>query len=332
MPRRRSRWWQWWKKIKAAQLRDHLEETFPEGSDREKLRGLILCVRSRHRDDGNLRGAKREAIADRAQINLESVTEIVRGEFRRDQWPAIETVLKVVNATTAELEVAHEMYDRISWTGWLTSVTAPAAHWLETSATVPVGAETVAAHEPILKDPTATLALYIHEMDRELNAPPEHTPRIRVTWADDFATAVDDLKTAVKAKALPGEVQEERLPATNPLDFKTVEDFVSAIEGFRDLKGAKTYREMAKGCQALNAVLAELAKSGERIRPVESRSAAALNTIGKKGKLPNLQTVRAYIVGAGGDLVDLTVWELAWANLAGLLEADKRTRDRRKGG
>lgn len=79
--------------------------------------------------------------------------------------------------------------------------------------------------------------------------------------------------------------------------------FVALMRKFRLLKGERPYREMAKVCARHPAVP----------RPY---AFASFCTIGKNGKLPRHDLVRAYIAGAGGTDAEIDQWLKAHARLA----------------
>lgn len=296
-------------------LRQYLDEAFPEGDDKVKLRGLILCVRRRCRGGGYTR----EAIAQRARAPEPRVYQVIAGEFDLVQWGSVESVLRALDANATELTVAWELYDKVvrrpAWSNLATFgprrgdlarqpvllvqpfevpiPVAPAPWTAEPSLQpVPVKPEEQAGH---LEGPAATPSPPV------LGPPPAEPAEP----AEPMTILGQDGPAGGGTQSLPG-----------PKEAKTAGEFVTAMKVFRASKGDKPYRFMAAHCEHLNPDLE--AEGKNKVTPY---TPASFSTIGKNGKLPKLPLVRSYVVGASGDLDDLELWEKAWSRLAARLEA-----------
>lgn len=329
----------------VEQIRRHLDESFDkeEGTDRklvpgrdeDKLRGLVLCVRRRYRSKTG--GHTREAIARRAQITLDSVHQIIGGEFAVVRWDAVESVLKALNASPAEITVAVELHDKIRKTR-AKRIFGPRRRRPGESTLVPLWPPAPSIpdvpwpshplYEPVVTTNTDTVL-----MDDDVPEPTggalELTKFLKELSTMDISTAVvNDVPESLGESELPKLPQETpkagtedsgrtydvpELPedeALDPMKAETVDQFVTAMKVFRVAMGEKPYREMSDTSWKLKE------KFG-----LKGYSSATFNTIGNNGKLPKRDVVRSYIAAAGGETEDIDRWDKARTHLATKLQA-----------
>jgi hypothetical protein len=173
---------------------------------------------------------------------------------------------------------------------------------------VPSGPSSSSESATTAKEPAARIVGHRSTDDPE---EPVQELRYQKTTAqieNDSGLDLDDDKDVVE-KAVTGIASPET--EHDPLAAETAAEFVQALKTFRISKGEKPYRDMERTCEHLNP---ELSTRG--LEPVQHRSYAAFSGIGKNGRLPKIQLLRAYVVGAGGTLEDLDLWEQAWKRLA----------------
>lgn len=105
--------------------------------------------------------------------------------------------------------------------------------------------------------------------------------------------------------------EDDQKPGPDPMEARDSAEFNKMMEAFRASKGNKSFRQMEKENLRLNDVLEE-----KGLPLIEFRSYGTYNNVHRSKKLPSLETMRSYIVAAGGDLAELARWEKARARLA----------------
>jgi hypothetical protein len=292
----------------ADRLRQYLDEAFPEGDDKDKLRGLILCVRRRYKGAGYTQ----EAIAQRARAPVPRINQVIAGEFTRVQWGSIESVLKALDANDTELRVASELYDKVNRRTAVPDLATFGPRRGDLARQPVLQVQPIEVSTPVASPPRASGPPMQPEPVKP-DEPAEHCEGLApIAPVSRPQQAEPAEPMTVIGRGGPAGGEEKRLPG--PKEAQTAEEFVKAMKVFRASKGDKPFRAMATHCQHLNPGL-------EAEDKVNSYTPASFNTIGKNGKLPKLPLVRSYIVGAGGDLDDLELWEKAWSRLAAQLEA-----------
>ncbi|MFI0407326.1 helix-turn-helix domain-containing protein [Actinomadura sp. 3N508] len=278
--------------IEIARVREHLTEHFgADGSPSEKLRGLIYCVRRRKRS-----GFEQTVIAERAKLTLGRVQQVLAGDYTRVSWDAVAAVLLVLDADPADLSVAGELYEQITfpgsdWTGEPRSPGGP-VRLPATLLTLGVSSPGVTSFWIALPTPTST--------GDTAAGGRRHTPSIPAA-----------------EPPIRQDRTEEDIETIDPMGVQTVAEFTQALELFNLTHGERSLREIVKHCSDVNTELT--AETGLEIHPYSTGSYSNLIRDGKKGKLSKKDLVLSYLAGCGATRAELDVWAKAYVRLRTLI-------------
>jgi hypothetical protein len=291
-----------------VRLRKHLDESFgAQGSEREKLRGLILCVRRRKPT-----GYEQETIAERAKLTRQSVREILAGQFDKVSWDPIEVVLKTLGADAAEITVAWELYEQFTTSARPAITVRP---WS------PPPSPTRSAKRPpplFPQDSPPSRPAVLVPPPGPVTVPTPTTSTTKKadnTGQDPRPDPGDDPAPPVQGeqdrigKEADKDHQHDPVQEIDPMDVQTVEDFTAAMELFRLMRGQRSLRKMVEHCQDVNA---ELKKRGLEIQAYSAASYSNVIKNGRRGKTSSKELVLSYIAGAGGTAEELEHWAKAW--------------------
>lgn len=310
-----------WRKptTEVDQVNEHLNEVYGvHGPAHEKLRGLVHCIRSRKTS-----GYEQQAIAARAMMTLDSVTAIVGGRFNGIRWDSVEALLRALDATQAEIAVALQLFEEIRKTSLTPTYGPRRTDSLFTPSEVKLNPVAMSRLVSAIDDEMHGMQDVLAGMAESFSPSPAAPPTIPMPRAEDDAPepkedvgklleedVVDfEGEEPKELEETPKEVPETEVDETVPLGpdaVETVRDLIMGVQAFRLGKGKKPLRKMAKECTRLNM---ELEAAGlPTIEPYSIGSFSNLIRDGLKGKLPSKGLLRAYIVGAGGDVDDLKQW------------------------
>jgi hypothetical protein len=286
-----------------------LNDGFPDGSDADKLRGLMTCVRRRKLKHGD---HTVEAIAERARAPLDRVKQVLAGEVIGLEWGSVECVLVACSADRAEIAVAMQLYDAICRTAsravfgtrhqsrglwpWsplrlaVPSSRAPTS--AQAAATKEKGPEPSSADTSLPAAPTADPSTGSEAYDAHPATENPVTDHTVVDNPEPEDLGHTDVPTAAGEPAQP---------------VGLVAQFRQRLIDFHQDKGELSSREMVKVVKRYN-----------REHPdakVRLYSHVTYSRIGKGARLPTRELVSSYVIAAGGDNNDLATWGKAYHQL-----------------
>ncbi|MFD0688138.1 hypothetical protein [Actinomadura fibrosa] len=269
----------------TGEVRAFLQVIHPDGTAEKWLHAVLVWVLH-----DSLAGHGDEIVVRRAGergVPFAKYRQIIAGNFAGINWYALEAVLEACGAVRAEVQVAQELFDRFQ----------PAAPRRDPdpSAGSDFWTDTVQEWPPTRHVPPAR-----HEPSAHPVPPARHVPP---AYPVPPAHSVPPARHEPPAHPVPPARHEppgrRDVPVTvAPPDPSSAQDsaqYVEMMKKFRRYKGDPPFRAMEDACR-------------RHPRIERCYSYGSFSTIGKNGKLPKRDLVRAYIAGAGGSDAEIDQW------------------------